>query len=134
MLGSNVLVTQAELIAQDAAGDLVEVKAWEFEVLLEDVDDASNGVNGAGCANGRAVDEVRFDNKFTCDCEGVPFKGANCERPEMTSSGAAGPTGAVLGVLLTLAVVALAAYHYRQHMIRMRAFDFEAGAPSRTCS
>ena len=37
---------------------------------------------------------------------------------------AAGP---VLGILIAVLVVVVGGYHYRQHLLRMKAFDFEVG-------
>lgn len=69
----------AALAATDRLGESVDVRTWQFEVLLKDTDVPGNAPNNLPCVNGVAVDNSStFDNVFTCDCEGG-FRGDNCE-------------------------------------------------------
>jgi hypothetical protein len=78
---TNKGVFNVQLLATDGAGAVVEVRRWSFEVLDKDTDVDSNGPKSAPCKNGGSpVDDVPFDNGFTCDCGGTRFEGDNCEK------------------------------------------------------
>lgn len=67
------------LYAVDEAGNKAAVELMDFKILHEDIDNPANGPLGRPCEHfGKAVDEVPFDNHFTCDCTSTEYKGSNC--------------------------------------------------------
>ena len=75
------------LEATDGGGAIVVVKQWEFVVRKADVLIGAYGPGGTACANGVAEDAVLLDGRYTCDCAGTYYTGANCELKQTTITG-----------------------------------------------
>eukprot|EP00039_Didymoeca_costata_P014406 m.232350 g.232350 ORF g.232350 m.232350 type:complete len:1363 (+) comp16017_c1_seq17:341-4429(+) len=130
-----------ELLAIDSfSAELAVVKNWTFRVLPRDTTNSSNGPNGYGCQNGGLViDNVPFDEQFTCECNDTQFTGLNCEISTIgdgfadAAAGESGlsskvtiPVGIALASLLVIAIIFVAVVKYTAYKERMKAFDFKA--------
>lgn len=67
------------MFAIDLIGSKAVVERIQFTVIEQDVKVAGNGPNNKTCMNGIAVDGIRFDSSFTCNCNSTAFDGDNCE-------------------------------------------------------
>lgn len=121
-----------ELLAVDAAGQTALLEILTFQVYFEDTADASNGPNNRDCGPGVAVDSVKFDRSFTCNCSATKFVGDNCDVEVAASSTADTDTttttivGVVLGIVVLALFLIAAGLRYRTYKASMKAFDFEA--------
>ena len=68
-----------QLNATDDVGQAAELLRWTFTSLHADTANTTNGPNQLPCERGAAVDGVRYDGNFTCDCSGTGYGGENCE-------------------------------------------------------
>ena len=68
-----------QLNATDNVGQAAELLRWTFTTLHADTANTTNGPNQLPCERGAAVDGVRYDGNFTCDCGGTGYGGENCE-------------------------------------------------------
>jgi serine/threonine protein kinase len=122
----------AELVAQDSAGAVVQMKKWRFEALPEDTRDRANGPNQMGCGGGVMVDTVKFDKLFTCVCDATRFTGANCDVDALSASksaleqgSAAMLVGVMAGVFVTIVFVTCLVHKRRTHTLKRKAFNFK---------
>lgn len=118
----------ARLQAQDRAGAVVTVREWSFEALPADTLDPSNGPNGKDCGDGDPVDEVHFDETFSCACNATKFQGDNCDEeiPAERQANAGAVAGGLIVAFIVIALVSMVLYRRRVQHIKMRAFDFRA--------
>ena len=120
------------LRATDGAGSKATAKEWRFQVLPADSLNPEHGPNNRNCSNGKTVDAVELDRRFTCDCAGTRFSGANCEvtvaaAVEDGDSGASPlAIGAVAAVLVALAVAVVLLMKWQHYTRSMLATDFLA--------
>ena len=120
------------LSATDGTGAVAEVCAWDFLVLVADVDEPANGPNGRGCTNGRVNDTVPHDNDFVCDCSGTAYTGANCDAAAEDSTGGGDQSSettvivsAVFVAILLGLVVAVGVVQLRARAAKNAPFDFD---------
>ena len=126
------------LFAVNSEGEKSQLESFKLEAQLKDTANATNGPNEEGCGNGDAVDEIKFDGRFTCNCsviEPPTARGENCE-PEFepaevttTSNEECGTsciTAVAAAVLLLLTgVVLIVAHGIREHQRQTRSVDFK---------
>jgi hypothetical protein len=112
------------LVAKDGAGATAVVKSWQFDVRPDDTAAASNGPNGQTCANGIAVDAIKFDDHFVCDCSATSFSGDNCEAAASPDAASRGVVAGLLSGFFAFILVATATVKYWQYTVMMRAHDF----------
>lgn len=96
--------------ARDISGSDVVIKEWNMQILPSDVMNETNGPNNQGCGTGEPIDQLEFDNKFTCNCTGTGFSGANCELQdisEVTDSSTAVIVGVTISFLFLVVVIGL---------------------------
>ena len=123
-----------QLFAVDSLGNSAVVKNITLSIKPRDVDVAEYGPNEQECANhGTPVDAVLFDEAFTCDCNATAYSGGNCEVPALVVSAAVLDSDAsnagvpiAIGTMLFLVLVGIAGYKRRLHLVKMKAFDFDA--------
>ena len=128
----------ATLRVQDESGaQPLNVKIWDFEVLSPDTAELSYGPNNRGCGPGVSIDEIEFDQMFSCDCLSTKFEGDNCDitppspaaatATEPDDDGAAWVIPLVLVVVfLVMAIAAFALYKRQQYKLKVAVFDFKA--------
>jgi hypothetical protein len=102
----------------------VVVNRWAFDIKPVDTDVAAYGPNGTACVHGVRVDGTPMDDSFTCNCSETKYSGSLCE---LQRSPAADDTltvwAAVVGVLVTVGVAALAVSRYQLYRARRRPVD-----------
>ena len=96
--------------------------------MAEDTADPRNGPYGRTCDNkGAAVDIVRFDASFACDCAHTIYTGSNCETKTLPSAEVdSGPiVGAAFSVVLLAAALAVVVRQRRAYLASIAPTDFD---------
>eukprot|EP00039_Didymoeca_costata_P033311 m.41794 g.41794 ORF g.41794 m.41794 type:complete len:1523 (+) comp9811_c0_seq1:160-4728(+) len=115
------------LIARDGEGQEISMYTWVFRIQALDTEITEFGPNRKGCENGNPVDGIRFDNSFTCNCNGTLYTGDNCELlPENIDDRE--NLWIIVGVLIivTIAGIIFGLWHLRKR--RAIAVDFASVA------
>jgi len=107
-----------------------------FEFLDADIADCSNGPNNLCCNEGgtkKIVDEVEFDNRFTCNCSSDydHSADANCgvKSPEFSTGGNTANSWTLIGPLIgviAIVFVLMITWRVQVHRIKSRPLDLNA--------
>ena len=124
----------ATLLAHTSDAAPAVVHRFVFEMLPSDTANASNGPNGADCVggSGQRVDDVEFDNQFSCNCTGIQNISLNCDAASpVSASSESSQTGTEIASGVAVGVVLLAALLVCRAKLRARwrdrrPADFEA--------
>ena len=110
-----------EAINEFNAVTVIERATLQFR--KKDVEFPKHGPGGSDCANGKAVDNIAFDEDFVCDCSATRFSGPNCGA-ESDMEAILGSVIGVVAFLLLFALVVNSLRRYWEYKKSLEEFDF----------
>ena len=113
----------ASLYAVDSFGDRAVIQVLQIEIRHADTEFAANGPGGSDCENGKQVDVIKFDFRYTCNCEETRFVGTNCQTVA-SSSDVLLAVGLGVIVAMATALVAITVRTRKQRRADIAPFSF----------